>query len=236
MYFQETRQKLDVSIAEHIAKENQCFIDGIVNTSALKQVFHDVMVINPSIEVYLLDTAGTILTYYAPDKIISIKQVPLDPINLFINSIEKNFVMGLDPKNPESQKAFSASKVYEEDNFRGYIYVILGGEEYDNASQLVLGSFILRLGVRSMIVALIMAAVIGFLMIGFITRNMRKIILVLHDFQSGNMKARINMKSKGELNEFANAFNGMADTIVNNLEEIKNMDSLASGFNRQHLT
>lgn len=226
MYFQETRQKLDVSIATHIAGENRCFIDGEVNTSALKQVFHNVMVINPSIEVYLLDTAGTILTYYAPNKIITIKHVPLDPINRFIESEEEVFVMGLDPKNPETKKAFSASTVFEDEIFRGYIYVILGGEEYENASQLVFGSFILRLGVRSMIVALITAAIIGFIMIGYITRNMRKIISVIHNFQNGNLNARIKMKGKGELNEFAFAFNDMANTIVDNIDEIKKMDNL----------
>ncbi|MFH2004128.1 MAG: ATP-binding protein [Bacteroidota bacterium] len=226
MYFQETRQKLDFSIAEHIAGDNKCFIDGQVNSSALEQVFHDVMVINPSIEVYLLDTTGTILTYYAPNKIISIKRVPLGPITNIIQSGEENFVLGLDPKNPGTEKAFSASKVYEDEKFMGYIYVILGGEEYENASQLVFGSFILRLGVRSMIVALVTAAIVGFIVIGYITRNMRKIISVIHDFQKGNLNSRIKMKGKGELNEFAFAFNDMADTIVNNIDEIKKMDNL----------
>lgn len=226
MYFQETRQKLDVSIAAHIAGENRCFINGEVNTSVLKQVFHNVMVINPSIEVYLLDTAGTILTYYAPDKIITIKKVPLEPIISIIESDQEVFVLGLDPKNPRSKKAFSASTVFEDELFRGYIYVILGGEEYENASQLVFGSFILRLGVRSMIVALITAAIIGFILIGYITRNMRKIISVINNFQNGDLNARIIMKGKGELNEFAFAFNDMADTIVSNIDEIKKMDNL----------
>ena len=65
MYFQETRQKLDTEIASHIASENKCFNGDSVNVDVLKNVFHNVMVINPSIEVYLLDTTGKILTYYA---------------------------------------------------------------------------------------------------------------------------------------------------------------------------
>ena len=56
MYFQETRQKLDLNVASHIASDNDFFSGDSININVLKNVFHNVMVINPSIEVYLLDT------------------------------------------------------------------------------------------------------------------------------------------------------------------------------------
>jgi len=226
MYFQETRQKLDTEVASHIASENKCFSGDSVNVDVLKNVFHNVMVINPSIEVYLLDTTGKILTYYAPNQIININSVPLGPIKDFIVDHENRFLLGIDPKNPHKEKAFSAAKVVEEGKFKGYIYVILGGEEFDNASQLVFGSYILRLGVRSMIFALIAAAIIGFLAIGIITKNIRRIIEVIRKFQKGKLDARIALKGKGELSEFSHAFNEMADTIVKNIDEIKQSDTL----------
>ncbi len=67
---------MNAEVAPHIAAENQCFINGKANDEALKEVFHDVMVINPSIEVYLLDTEGKILTYFAPNKEIILEYVP----------------------------------------------------------------------------------------------------------------------------------------------------------------
>lgn len=226
MYFQETRQKLDIDIASHIASENDCFTGDSVNTEILKEVFHNVMIINPSIEVYLLDKTGRILMYFAPNHSILIDKVPLDPINEFISTGEKDFLMGIDPKNPVRKKAFSAAKVVDDGVFKGYIYVILGGQEFENASQLLFGSYILRLGVRSMIIALVMAAIIGFISIGIIIRNLRKIVKVIREFQSGNQSARINFKGNGELEEFASSFNEMADTIVRNMDEIKEKDRL----------
>ena len=53
-----------------------------------------------------------------------------------------------------------------------------------------------------MIIALITAAVIGFIAIGFIIKNIRKIVNVIRDFQKGNLSARIKLKSKGELRLF----------------------------------
>ncbi len=226
MYFQETRQKLDTDIASHIAADNDCFNGDTVNTKVLESVFHNVMVINPSIEVYLLDTKGTILTYYAPNKVIKLEQVPLDPITKFIENDDGDFLLGVDPKSPHKEKAFSAAKVVEDGVFRGYIYVILAGEEYENASQLVFGSYILRLGARSMVIALLTASVIGFISIGFITRNVRKIVTVIREFKDGNLNARIALKGSSELTEIADSFNNMADTIVNNIDEIKKIDKL----------
>ena len=226
MYFQETSQKLDAEIADHIASENQCFIDGKANDEVLKKVFHNIMIINPSLEVYLLDTKGRILTYFAPDKIIRLKTVPLEPIEKFIDEKGKSFVMGVDPKNPEKTKGFSATKVYEGSVLRGYIYVILGGEEYENASQLVFGSYILRLGLRSMIITLIAAVLISFIILAFITRHLGKIMPVIRRFKNGDLNARIKLKGKDEFGEFASSFNEMADTIVQNIEDIKTMDNL----------
>jgi signal transduction histidine kinase len=77
-----------------------------------------------------------------------------------------------------------------------------------------------------MIIALIAAAICGFIAIGIIVRNLRKIIVVIRDFKDGNINARIDMNSKGEMKEFADSFNDMADTIVNNIKEIRKMDDL----------
>ncbi len=224
MYFQETRQKLDEYVAKHIANEYDYYSDGKLNEKVIKDVFHNVMVINPSIEVYLLDKNGKILTYFAPEHKIEAESIPLEPIKEFLKQ-ENEFILGPDPKNPLNEKAFSAAEVFDDNEFKGYIYVILGGEEYENASQLVFGSYILRLGIRSMVIALITAAIIGFLAIGFITRNIRRINSVITEFQSGNLNARIKLKGKGELSDFANAFNSMADKIVANIDEIKRIDS-----------
>jgi signal transduction histidine kinase len=226
MYFQEASQKLNAEIAPHIASENQCFINGKANEKALQSIFHNVMVINPNIEVYLLDTKGNILTYYAPNKTINLKRVPLEPVREFIKNRGQSFTLGIDPKNEHAEKVFSASEVFENGRLMGYIYVILGGEEYENASQLVLGSYIMRLGLRSMSITLIAAALISFIALGFITKNIRRVTSVIREFKNGDLSARIKLKGKSELNEFAVSFNEMADTIVRNMEEMKTMDNL----------
>ena len=226
MYYQEASQRLNEEVAQHIAQENQFFVNGKANEEALKKIFHDIMIINPSIEVYLLNTDGKILAYFAPNKEIKLEYVPLEPIKEFLKVGASSFVMGADPKNKNVEKTFSAAKVYEGSIHRGYIYVILGGEEFENAAHFVLGSYILRLGVRSMTITLIAAALFSLLALGLITKNMGRIVNVVRRFKEGDLNARIKLKTKGELREFSDSFNEMADTIVKNIEEIKTMDNL----------
>ena len=226
MYFQEASQKLNAEIAPHIANENQCFIDGKANEDVLKNVFHDIMIINPSIEVYLLDEKGKILTYFAPNKTIKVKQVPLEPVKEFIRSGSEEFVLGVDPKNTEAEKVFSAAPVYEKGILRGYIYVILASEEYESTMHFLFGSYILRLGLRSMTITLAAAVIITLLALGFIMANIKRIANVVREFKNGNLSVRIKKKRKDELGEFADSFNEMADTIVRNMEDMKTMDNL----------
>ena len=49
---------------------------------------------------------------------------------------------------------------------------------------------------------------------------------VIRQFKNGDLEARIDFKQSGELNEFSDSFNEMADTIVQNMQDLKTMDNL----------
>jgi signal transduction histidine kinase len=226
MYYQEAVQKMGSQIAPHIVDEHKFFTEGEIDESVLKNLFHEIMVINPSLEVYLLNTEGTILTYFAPDKKIVMESVDLDPIKKFAAEEGKNFVMGNNPKDPDAHTTFTAAEVYEGDLLRGYLYIVISGEEFNNAAQFVFGSFMLRLALRSTSITLIAAIIITFIALLLITKNLRKMVGVIRKFKNGELESRINFKQSGELKEFANSFNEMADTIVQNMEDLKTMDNL----------
>ena len=226
MYYQEAVQKMGSQIAPHIVDENQFFTNGEIDTEVLNKLFHDIMVINPSLEVYLLDTTGSILTYYAPEKKIIMESIDLEPIQKFVAEEGKEFVMGNNPRDPKLHSTFTADEIYEENILRGYLYIIISGEEFNNAAQFVFGSFMLRLAVRSTSITLIAAIIITFISLLLITKNIRKMVGVIRQFKNGDLEARINFKQSGELNEFSNSFNEMADTIVQNMQDLKTMDNL----------
>ena len=52
------------------------------------------MIINPNVEVYLLDTVGQIMAHVAPYKEVVRESVDLSPIQSFIDDSGKNFIKG----------------------------------------------------------------------------------------------------------------------------------------------
>ena len=76
-YLEESNQRLYGDIAKSTVKEVQPLVKGEVDTPALQDIMHSMMVINPSVEVYLLDTLGNIKFHVAP-----YKKVKLDTVDL----------------------------------------------------------------------------------------------------------------------------------------------------------
>lgn len=226
MYFAETSQRLNASLAEHIVNEIQPFVDGKPNIPAMDGIFHNVMVVNPSVEVYLLDEQGKILTFDAPKEKVKLSQVSLTPINEFIETGGKKFILGDNPRDIHTPKVFSAAAVKMDGMVYGYIYVILRGEEYDSAAQRIVDSHILMLGVRGLLLSLIGAGSIGLVALAFVTRKLRRMTKMVTEFKDGNYSRRVAVSSNDELDQLGGAFNEMADRIESNLEELTRADAL----------
>ncbi|MEO1518049.1 MAG: HAMP domain-containing sensor histidine kinase [Bacteroidota bacterium] len=226
-YFQEINQRLNGGIAESTVNEVKPLINGKVDTSAIQDIMHSMMVINPSVEVYLLDTDGQIITYVAPYKKVKLEKVDLKPVRTFIESEEKPFIAGDDPRHPGNYKVFSAAPILDGETLTGYIYIILASEEQAAVASTLFGSYILRLGTRYFFIALAGALLIGLIALWFLTRNLRTIIETVRRFKEGDYQARIaTAAGQGELSVLSDTFNDMADTIVDNIDKIKAVEKL----------
>ena len=227
VYFQEKNQRLHADLATHIVKEvKPSYKQGKVDETSMDKIMTSMMAINPSIEVYLLDTEGAILNYVAPYKKVKLSEVNLNPIKNFLTHEGQKFVKGDDPRNPGIQKEFSAAPIMEDDQLVGYVYVILASEERDIAAQDVVGDYIMRLGGKTMIITLFTTLGVGLLVFWFFTGYLNKIISTVKRFKEGHLEERIPLESSGELRTLAVTFNDMAAELLENIERIKSTESL----------
>ncbi|MFZ4621226.1 MAG: sensor histidine kinase [Bacteroidota bacterium] len=226
MYFQEANQRLSLPIASRLLRHYQPVVDHRLDSARLEEIYTIQKLFNPSIEVYVLDTSGTVLSHCPTNNGVCRMSVAIQPVKKFVAEKKPGFMMGDDPKTETGTKTFSAGEIRDGTTVIGYLYVILGSEEYDNNFKMLAGSYFLSIGTRAMTITLIAAALIGLIALLFITRNLRSIITTVREFQKGDHQARIKFTSSGELTELATSFNEMADTIVRNIEEIKTMDNL----------
>lgn len=225
-YLKEVNQKLYGGIAEYTVKEGKPFKNGAIDTLAIQDIMHSTMVMNPSVEVYLLDTEGNILTYVSPFNPVVLDKVDLEPIKQFIAEDGKSFVQGDDPKKPDILNVFSAAPIKNGDKLEGYMYIILASTEQAAVTSSLFGSYMLRLGANMFFIALFGALLIGILAIWVLTKNLRTITNTVIRFKEGDYEARIKDAEKGDLAPLANTFNDMADTINANIDEIKSVERL----------
>ncbi|MEL6945104.1 MAG: histidine kinase dimerization/phospho-acceptor domain-containing protein, partial [Bacteroidota bacterium] len=204
------------------------------------EIMHSMMIINPSVEVYLLDTEGNILDYVVPYKKVERTQVDLEPIKEFLETQENldGCVMGDDPKDGKLKKTFSAAPIYEDSILveiggkhiyqdsvlTGYAYVILASEEQAEVASTLLGNYMFRAGTSSFLITLLGAFGIGLLALWFLTKNLRQIIETVKRFKEGDYEARIPEHAKGDFTILADTYNEMADQIVANIDQIKSVD------------
>jgi signal transduction histidine kinase len=226
MYFQEANQRLSMPIAQRLLRHYQPVVDHRLDSARMEEIFTIQKLFNPSIEVYALDTSGKVLSHCPSNTKICRMTVSIDPVKKFVMEGKPEFLVGDDPKYAMEVKTFSAAEIKDEEKVIGYLYVILGSEEFENSFKMLAGSYILNIGTRAMTITLFAAAIVGLIALLFITRNLRTIVHTVREFQRGNHLARIQLSSGGELNELATSFNEMADTIVRNIDEMKTMDNL----------
>jgi len=225
-YSDETTQRLNAHVASEMLLEVNPFVDGAVNKEALGKIMHSMMAVNPTLEVYLLDPLGKILSFVVLHKKVKLQYVSISPIKAFLKTEGKSLIYGDDPRNPGKSKIFSATSVYDDGRHLGYIYMILASEESENIATALQESYLLKIGVRSFTVTLVAAFVIGILLLWLLMKSLRSIIDTVRKFSEGDLKARITVCSRGELAELSSTINTMADTILRNIDELKEVDKL----------
>lgn len=232
MYQQEVNQQLNRNLAEQIVKERLLMEDGKVKQDALKEIFHMLMVINPSIELYLIDPQGKILAFSAPPGKVRRTRVNLDPIKEWLEGAGPMPLLGDDPRHPGKKKAFTAARIPEEGPLQGYLYVILGGEVYDSVAQKLKRSHILRLSTWMIGASLLFALLAGLLLFASLTGRLKKLARVMDAFKTGERIDQLQIpKQKGveasdEIERLGTTFQLMAEQIEQQMEKLVQSDSL----------
>src|SRR6267142_2446797 len=107
--FNAINEQLYGNIASHLATSTRPLKNGRPDTAVTHDIIHSIMVINPSVEVYLLDTTGKIIDFVVPDRSVKKPDVDLRAVRQYIREGGREFVTGDNPKKPEQKSIFSAA-------------------------------------------------------------------------------------------------------------------------------
>ncbi|MDX5432505.1 MAG: HAMP domain-containing histidine kinase [Halomonas sp.] len=186
-YSASVNQALYQDLAKNLVSDRNLVSEGELDRSALEELFALYMTINPSIEIYLLDLDGTILSYSADPTKIKRNQVSLSPIHRLMGDMSLYPLLGDDPRSHDRQKVFSVTPVPGAENPEGYLYVVLRGEEYDAAETMARGGKVLEMSAWALLVSLVVAMIAGLTIFRLLTRRLRSLTRLVEEFENSDM-------------------------------------------------
>ncbi|MFM0325985.1 sensor histidine kinase [Caballeronia glebae] len=185
----EVIQSLSRGLATHIAHDGALADAADINAPAVRRLFSQLMVVNPSVEVYLLDNTGRVRADDAPPGHLKRDHVDLAPVRHFLDGAALP-ILGDDPRSADKRKVFSAAPLAAPGKPPfGYVYVVLLGEEHDALAAKASASAVLRTTLASMGLVTLLGLVAGVVAFGLVTRPLRRLTEAMRKFDARGVPA-----------------------------------------------
>jgi signal transduction histidine kinase len=173
------------------------------------------------VEIYILDAGGRILAFFLnPTERIERGSVDIAPLEEFVQSAGHRLSLGQDPRSATRSRPFSAAPLTMGSD-TGYVYIILGGERYDESLRMIRDSYYLRAGIVAFFLALGATLAAGLSLFFLLTRRLTSLAEAVRDFERGNLARRVTAQGRDELGALGRSFNEMASTIAADVEKIR---------------
>jgi signal transduction histidine kinase len=224
LHADEVHHRLDREVAAHIAEVVRPFSGAEVDRKALKGLFTDVMVVNPSLEVYLLDLEGALLAYDAPEEHILRRRVDLAPIERFLAASDEGAIHGDDPRSADGTKPISVAPVIVDGSPMGYLYIILGGEKYESVATMLGRSAILQLGFWLAAASLVVVTVTGLFAFRVLTRPLRALEQRMASFRETGEGGPETVPGEDEIQRLARTYEQMSERIAEQVRSLETND------------
>ncbi|MGO4302524.1 ATP-binding protein [Cupriavidus sp. RAF12] len=223
MHEKEVVQGLSRGLAAYIGRNALVADQSAIEPEALRQLFGQLMVLNPSVEVYLLDDTGRIRGHDAPSGHLIRDRVDLAPVKRLIDGGALP-ILGDDPRSASARKVFSAAPLRQ----GGYIYVVLMGETHDRLAAQATESSVMRTTLWSMALVAALGLVAGLVAFALITRPLRRLTQAMRQFNSGDVPQPAMVPAapapRDEIAALEAAFRQMADRIEAQWRTLKQQD------------
>ncbi|CAI8769846.1 sensor histidine kinase [Pseudomonas serboccidentalis] len=174
MHELEVVQGLSRDLAQHIAHDTVLMDSNGLMPGAVRELFSKLMLVNPSVEVYLLDPEGRIVGNAAPQGRLRRETVDLAPIRRLLND-QPLPILGDDPRSVDGRKVFSAAPLRVNGKPAGYLYVVLLSEEHDRYAERGATSAALNTALLSIALVALLCLIAGLTAFNLITRPLRRL-------------------------------------------------------------
>lgn len=229
-YFLEFTQQLNAPIAMYMAENGGLSISLREQEQGLSELASHVMIINPSVEVYLLDKTGRIIGHsQAPEK-LQRREVALAPIKQFLSNAPVFPILGDNPIDSSKPHIFSAHPLYDNNQqVAGYVYAVLAGQQHQSLLDKLMGSHTFQNALITFVFILFLALLTGGIIFFMLTRRLRSLTESVRRWQQhGDLEqwqSELGQEQKNdEIGDLASAYQNMAGELLKQYKLLEKTD------------
>ena len=221
-YAQEERQRLNLALASdlsHYLREASLLPVTPKNREKGVKEIKRLMSINPSIDVYLLDGSGRVVSSSADETDFQTRQVALPPIQAALGPRPPLPIRGTDPRGGE-RRVFSAAEAPG-----GFVYVVLGRQDGTIAEALA-GSYTLRLAAGAFAGVAAFSVLSGGYIFWTLTIRLRRLVHKVDRLSTELVGTGTGDAAHGcdEIDGLDHAFDSMAARLRTSVDDLQQAD------------
>lgn len=240
IYFLEFTQRLNAPIAMYMAQRGLLLDNDAIDKAALAEMAEHIMMINPSVELYVLDTHGKVIGQATEANTIASTRVSLEPIHRFLDEGDVRFPLyGDDPGDSRQSRVFSAFPLKADGLRMGYVYAVLAGKQHESMLRAIQTSYSLRNLLLVLLGVVALASLSAGLIFFMLTRRLRALTDAVRQWQrrlpgapgsesidaSTAQQYNANSRFLDEIDELKNAYEGMASRLWNQYAALEASDT-----------
>ncbi|WP_320713331.1 sensor histidine kinase [Enterobacter cloacae] len=223
-------QRLSGGLAQQIVQREPILnAQGRVDRTALKPLFDRLMTFNPSVELYVVSPDGDILADAAPPGHIQRQSINLAPVQEFLSGAAMP-VFGDDPRS-QNKKVFSATPLRQDGELKGYLYIILQGEESNALADMAWHKALWSTVLWSMLWVALFGLLAGLLIWYWVTRPVKRLTREVAGLEHDSMSAiralavqQPDATAKDEVAVLRNSFIELARKITHQWDQLADSD------------
>lgn len=182
-------QRLSGGLAQQIAQREPILdAQGKVDRHRLKPLFDRLMTFNPSVELYVISPDGELLADAAPPGHIQRQRIAIAPLQNFLSG-ETWPVYGDDPRSLDKQKVFSATPLRQDGQLRGYLYIILQGEEFNALADMAWHKTLWSTAMWSLLLVALFGLLAGLLVRYWVTQPVKRLTAEVSGLEQDSISA-----------------------------------------------
>ncbi len=232
-YHQEVTQQLHKDMARYVLEHQpEPLLDDQmqINQQALKSIALNTMMINPMVEVYLLDPQGRILGHALPEAEIAMQKIDPAPVRAFVSGNLRGPLLGDNPRQPGRYSIFSAAAIVDTTMsgsvLKGYLYILLASHQAASIASQLADSHILRVTLGGLIALVGLFALISWMGFHTITQPLRQLTQRVRTYRLSRLNPDPAPVDLNEVAELEVSFEFMQKRIQDQFDQLQQADQL----------